>query len=123
MSINDVDQSKQEESKEVEVKQPETLTAPAQQDIERSVMRDLLGVDDSELDQYHDKVNTLLEWAKTKTDDHSPESLRWTIRELGFNIGSPPLGQKLVNWLAEYAYLEMESQKVNKELEKYKHGK
>lgn len=119
MSINDVDTSRVEELK-VEVKQPETLSPPVQPELEVKAFSDVLGLTDEEVGKYQDKIDTLIEWAKTKTDDHSLENLKWVIRDLGFSLGSPPLGQKLVNWLAEYAYLSKESQSIKKRLDKMK---
>lgn len=121
MSINDVDTSKKT-VESVEVKTPDQLSPPVQTELEATAMADILGFDLNEASRYQDKVETLLDWAKTQSDDHSPENLKWVIRELSFKIGSPPLGQKLVNWLAEYAYLHKESQEINKRLDKMKHG-
>lgn len=122
MTINDRDESKTP-TKPVEVKTPEEqLSPPIEGELETTAISDILGLAKEESGKYHDKLDILLEWAKTKTDDHSIENLKWTIRDLGFKLGTPPLGQKLVNWLAEYAFLELESQKVNKRLEEFKHG-
>ena len=121
MSINDFDTSKIPiETKEV--KTPDQIAPPITTELEPKALSDILGLTREEESKYHDKLDTLLEWAKTQTKDHSLENLKWTVRELGFKLGSPPLGQAQVNWLAEYAFLEMESQKVNKRLEEFKHG-
>jgi hypothetical protein len=73
----------------------------------------------SEISRYHDKLNTLIDFAKSKTDQHSPEGLKWALRDLSLKIGSPPLGEKLINYLTRYAHLSNESRKVNQELAKY----
>lgn len=73
----------------------------------------------SEVSQYKAKLNTLIEYAKTKTTDHSPEGLKWAIRSLGTKLGTPPLGEKLIGYLHRFAYLELESQQIEKEKEKY----
>lgn len=121
MSINDVDASLVK-SEPVEVKTPDTLSPPIVGELEVNAVSDVLGLTKEEVGKYQDKLDILLEWAKTKTDDHSPENLKWVIRDLGFNLGTPPLGQKLVNWLAEYAYLNKQSQEINNRLDKMKHG-
>lgn len=121
MSINDVDQSLVK-SEPVEVKTPDTLSPPIVGELEVNAVSDVLGLTKEEVGKYQDKLDILLEWAKTKTEDHSPENLKWVIRDLGFNLGTPPLGQKLVNWLAEYAYLNRQSQEINNRLDKMKHG-
>ena len=122
MNINDLDTSKTP----VETKEPVTpdqISKPIQQELEVGAFTDVLGLTSEESSKYHDKIDTLIEWAKTKTDDHSVENLKWVIRELGFDLGTPPLGQKLVNWLAEYAYLSKESETIKKQLDKMKHDK
>lgn len=121
MTINDIDTSRLPAKKE-EVKTPEPVAAPVVQELETTAVGDILGLNKEEMGKYHDKIDTLLEWAKGKTDDHSLENLKWTIRELGFSIGSPPLGQKQINWLAEYAFLETESRKINNRLKQFKNG-
>lgn len=121
MTINDNDTSRVSEPQK-EIKTPENLSPPIAQQLEVTALSDVLGLTREETSKYHDKLDTLLEWAKGKTDDHSIENLKWVIRDLGFNLGTPPLGQKLVNWLAEYAYLNKESQKINSRLDKMKHA-
>jgi hypothetical protein len=76
----------------------------------------------SEIGQYKDKLGTIIEFVRTQTDDKSPEGLKWAIRSLQGKIGTPPLGEKWVNYLAQYAYIKMESMKMVKEVEKYEHN-
>ena len=121
-NINDIDTSKTE-VKPVEVKTPEQISPPAQGELETTALSDVLGLSREETSKYHDKLDTLLEWAKTQTKDHSIENLKWTVRELGFKLGSPPLGQHQANWLAEYAYLNLESQKINSRLKEFENGR
>lgn len=120
-NINDFDTSKvPSEAKEPIT--PSQVSPPIETELEPKAIADILGLSREEESKYHDKLDILLEWAKTKTDDHTLENLKWTVRELGFKIGSPPLGQKQITWLAEYAFLEMESQKINKRLKEFKNG-
>jgi len=121
-NINDFDTSKKPVEKK-EINASKNLSPPIELELEPKALSDILGLTVEEERKYRDKLDILLEWAKTKTDDHSLENLKWTVRELGFTLGSPPLGQKQVNWLAEYAFLEMESQKINNRLEEFRHGK
>lgn len=73
----------------------------------------------SEISQFEDKIKVLLDFAKSQTDDHSVENLKWAIRELQYKVGTPPLGEKMINYLEKYAYLKMQSNKIEKDLEKY----
>lgn len=76
----------------------------------------------AEVSKYSSKINTLIEYAKLKTQDHSPEGIKWAIRSLGTKLGTPPLGEKLLPYLTRFAYLELESNKINKEKSRYLMG-
>lgn len=76
----------------------------------------------SEVSQYKTKLDTLIEYAKLKTDDHTPEGIKWAIRQLGVKVGTPPLGEKLINYLNLYARLYLEGHRINKEKEKFLRG-
>lgn len=73
----------------------------------------------SEISKYDSKLDTLIQYAKMKTEDHSPAGLKWAIRSLGTKLGTPPLGEKLLPYLTRYAYLYLESNKIEKEMDKY----
>ena len=73
----------------------------------------------SEVSKYRSKLNTLIEYAKLKTEDHSASGLKWAIRSLGTKLGTPPLGEKLLPYLTKYAHLYLESRNLDKEMEKY----
>jgi len=46
----------------------------------------------SEVSKYTSKLNTLIDYAKVKTEDHSVSGLKWAIKSLGTKLGTPPLG-------------------------------
>jgi len=104
------------EGKEVVPETPKEMTEPVETPV---VTGDLLfqqvgqmfDFKPSEIGQYHDKLDTLINYAKTQTDDHSPEGLKWAIRSLENKVGTPPLGEKMVNYLSTYAYIKLESLK------------
>ena len=73
----------------------------------------------SEIGQYHDKLDTLIAYAKTQTDDRTPEGLKWAIRSLQGKVGTPPLGEKWINYLTTYAYIKLESLKFAEAAKKY----
>lgn len=66
-----------------------------------------------------DRIETLIAFAKTQTDDHSPESLKWAIRQLTYKVGTPPLGEKMINYLGKYAYLKLEQLRLKKQVDNY----
>lgn len=74
---------------------------------------------ESELNLYKDKINTLLSYAKTQTDDPTPENLKWVIRSLELKLGTPPFAEKRINWVSRYAYLMTEEARILKEKEKF----
>jgi hypothetical protein len=76
----------------------------------------------SEVSQYKTKIRTLIDYAKLKTDDHSPEGLKWALRNLQLKVGTPPIGEKMINYLTRYAYLYLETKKLEKEREMFLKG-
>lgn len=76
----------------------------------------------SEVSQYKGKLESLIEYAKYKTDDHSPEGIKWAIRQLGVKVGTPPLGEKLINYLNLYARLYLEGKHIEEQKEKFLRG-
>jgi hypothetical protein len=87
--------------------------------LERSI-GSVLGLEtSSELSVNKAKINTLLNYAKSQTEDHSPENLKWVIRSLELKLGTPPFAEKRVNWLSRYAYLLTEEKKIQKEKEAF----
>jgi hypothetical protein len=120
MDIQVVDQNGNE-PQPLENKVPETTPVITGQMMEQSVgqMFDLLP---SEISRYSDKIQTLIAYAKTQTDSTSPEALKWAIRSLQGRVGTPPLGQKWINYLGQYAWIKLESMKLQKEVENYEHS-
>lgn len=108
----------------VEPKESETEPAPTtltQEYITNSVGA-LFDLTPSEISQFGDKIDTILQYAKSQVDEPSPENLKWAIRSLQGKVGTPPLGEKWINYLGKYCYLKLESMKLNKETEKYEHN-
>ena len=69
--------------------------------------------------KYINKLNTLIDYAKTQTDDHTAEGIKWAVRSLQGKVGTPPLGQKWLPYLTEYAHLKLESIEREKMLNKF----
>lgn len=87
--------------------------------LERAI-GNVLGLEkDSEFGLHKDKIDTLLNYAKSQTKDHSPENLKWIIRSLELKLGSPPFAEKRINFVARYAYLLQEESKIKKEKEAF----
>lgn len=71
-----------------------------------------------EADEYKDKLNILKKWAKAKGAKDLPDAL-WQIRQLQTRLGGPKFGQTMAEYLAQYAYLELERMTVDNQLKHF----
>jgi hypothetical protein len=76
----------------------------------------------TEIGMFRDKINLLLDYARTQTSSNSTEGLLWAIRSLQGKVGTPPLGEKWINYLSKYCYIKLEGLKIQKEAEQYEHS-
>lgn len=121
MDIKIVNQNNEEVTPQIkEPADPATL----QQDGVMMVQQvaELFDYKPSEISQQKGKINTLIEYAKTKTDDHSPQGIKWAIRQLGIKLGTPPMTERLIDYLHRYAYLYLEGKKIEAQKEKFLRG-
>jgi hypothetical protein len=121
MDIKIIDTVTNEENKPIEIKEPESepaITGLTDEYISNSVGQ-LFDLKPSEMGLFSNKIQTLIEYAKTQTDDKSPEGIKWALRSLQGKVGTPPLGEKWINYLGKYAYLKLEQIKLDKEAKKY----
>lgn len=96
----------------------QSISAPVMPELESKAVGQVMGLEkESELGQYRDEIQTLLDYAKSQTTDHSLDNLKWVIRSLEYKIGTPPLSEKRISYLARYAYLLTEGKKIEKEKE------
>lgn len=99
-----------------EIKSENNVSSPVLPELQEKAIFQVVGLDDAnEQSAYRHKAQTLLDYAKSQTDDHSPENLKWIIRSLELKLGTPPLAEKRINFLSRYAWLEMEESKLKKE--------
>ena len=117
MIIKMVDQQG-EEVKQTEDKVSETITVKLDGFLTDSVGQ-MFDLTPGEVAHFNDKIGTLIDYAKTQTDNHSPESIKWALRSLQGRVGTPPLGEKWINYLAKYAWLKLDEQRLQKEVEQY----
>ena len=112
---------KQEEPESVET--PEGVSAPVQQELLEASIEQAMGLDNQEdKHRYHDKVDILIDYVKTQTKDLSPENIKWVIRSLELKLGTPPFSEKRINYVAQYAYLCMQTQKLEEDKKKFTQG-
>jgi len=80
----------------------------------------VLGVEtSSQKARYETKLQTILEWAKLQTEDHTPEGIKWAIRDLQMKIGSPSAGESHIDYLYSFVSLSSKKKEIDKQLEKY----
>jgi len=120
----DIKVLEQEQTEDIEIKEPgEGVSAPVKPEIMKLAVEDAMGLENAEEKyRYKEKVETLLEYVKTQTNDWSPESIKWVIRSLELKLGTPPFSEKRINYVAQYAWLCMETQRLAEEKEKFTKG-
>lgn len=78
------------------------LDAPAADPLEHE-LGTFFGLEtDGEKSSNADKIKSILSWAKAQTEDHSPENLKWVVRDLEFKLGSPGIGEKIIDYVYQY---------------------
>lgn len=114
--------SEQEPKAEAETSK-ESISAPVLPEIMKASVEEAMGLESGEeKHRYKDKIETLLEYVQTQTKDWSPENIKWIVRSLELKLGTPPFSEKRINYVAQYAWLCMESQRMEKEKEKFTKG-
>lgn len=89
------------------------------QDMLYQQIGELFDLKPSEISLHKDRIDTLIQYAKTQTEDTSSTGIKWAIRNLSFKVGTPPLGEKLINYLGKYAWVKLEQAKLDKEVNQY----
>lgn len=102
-----------------EPKSPEGIVGHISEELELKAIGDVIGLDEGERTRYQDKLQTLRDYAKAKTNDHSHAGLKWAIRDLELKLNTPTIGEKMIDYIHRFAYLELESMKIQKEKEKF----
>ena len=88
-------------------------------DLEIDSIGKMFDLTPSEINTFREKLGILLDYAKTVVEEPSLENLKWAIRNLEYKVGTPPLGEKVINYLSTFAYLHLEGLRIEKEKEKY----
>ena len=75
-----------------------------------------------EVKKYESKINTILDWISEQTEDKSPSEIQRIIKELETRLGTPAFGENRVHRVSQYAFLELESRRIEKEKKALLHG-
>lgn len=108
-----------EEVKPREGSPPEQIESEVGDNLQKKSIASLFDISDADMGRYEDKISDLLEWAKTKTEDHSQEGLKWAIRDLELKLNTPSIGEKMIDYMHRFAYLDMEESKIKEEKGKF----
>ena len=118
MDIKIVDSKGEEAKPEVALNVPDAETTVTGELLTNSVGQ-MFNLMPEEISRNKDKIGLLIDYAKSQTDDTSPEAIKWAIRSLQNKVGTPPLGQAWIPYLSQYAYIKLEGLKFQKEAERY----
>lgn len=122
MDIKIVNQQGEEEKPQV-VETPDIeATSQKEGDIFLWDISQMFNMTPNEFNQNKTKLNVLLDYAKAKTEDHSAAGIKWALRETGMKMGTPPLGEKLINYLYNYARLYLDGKRIEEQKQKYLMG-
>lgn len=122
MDIKVVDTTGEEIKQEVtEIETPPEIEQDGVM-LREQVAKGLFDFNPSEMASYKNKIDNLIEYAKLQTDDHSVASIKQQIRHLGFKLGSPPLGEKLINYLNVYVKLYLQGKRIEAQKKEFERG-
>jgi len=111
---------KEQSPPKIDVQEPHQISSPVLPEMMERSVAEVMGIEDSaERNRASDKIQILIEYAKTQTKDHSPEGIKWAIRNLELKLGTPPLSEKRINYVAQYAYLLLEKRKIEKDIRSF----
>ncbi len=116
MDIKIVDEKGQETPKPepVNVTPPNGLDAPI--NMGEQAVADIMGIERNEMGKYGDKIALLLRFAKQQDPQASPEKIKWIVRDLDMRLGTAPMAQRRIDYVARVAYLRMQKQSIDNEL-------
>lgn len=71
---------------------------------------------DSERTQYQNEIDTLIDWAKSEgVKDHV--ELKWALHALMAKLGTPELSERWITKASRYAFLSLETKKLQSQQE------
>lgn len=122
MDIKIVDENGQVAKESVvAAKEPETVTVRLEDYLLPSIAS-LFDIKPSEIGEYKEKLKVLLKYARTQTNERTPEAIKWAIRSLQGKIGSPPSGERWINYLHRYITLRMEKEEIEEKIKSFEGG-
>jgi len=109
------------EAEEKPIQSEKSISAPVFNELAERAIFESLGIEgETEKHKYYSNMQTLFDYAKSQGGEMTPEAVKSIIRELEIELGSPPISEKRISYLARYAYLRLEESKLKQERERMK---
>jgi hypothetical protein len=71
--------------------------------------------DKAEYSRMKDKIAMIRDYAKSKASSEDSLDILWSLRSLENRLGSPPLGEKRINYLYKWIRLEGDRARIERE--------
>lgn len=116
--INPLDPNKPkvEEKPQVTPKEPDTLGIPTDEELVKIHLARTLGLENLEdIKKYQDQLSRLIEWAQEK-GAQTREDIAWQVKSLAGRVGGPQFGNNIVQHLSQWAYLELERNRLDRQM-------
>lgn len=94
---------------------PHTVNGPVVEDVIKSHLAEMFSLSSDEATRYQDKLDTLYAYAKAISTDHSPEALKWAVRDLQLKTGNS-FSEKPILTVSRLAYLLLQQKDIEKEI-------
>jgi hypothetical protein len=89
--------------------------------LKRSILRHF-NIRPEDEKRHQSQIERIVQWAKAKGAKDDADAM-WSIKQLANRVGSPKIGNNWVQHLGQYAYLDMERMKLDKEIGEYSPSK
>lgn len=89
---------------------------PIDNELEKIYLARNLGMENfDDMKKYQDQLERLIAWAREKGAT-SREDIAWQVKSLAGRVGGPQFGNNIVQHLSQWAYLEMERNRLDRQM-------
>ena len=121
MTINDLDTKAvvdSQEKKSTQTNSPSGLESPIMEKAYYQTAAKVLNVPEEDYSKQEHKLRLITAFFKEKEQDMVPETLAWQLKDFLLRLGSPKLGEKMLDVVHRAIYLRMERDKLDSEIKK-----
>lgn len=86
-------------------------------ELERVAIGQVLNIGSDEISEGREKIDSIVRWAKTQSEDHSFQNLKWIVKQLEMKLGTPDFGESRLTKVSRFAFLDMEGKRIEMEKE------